>query len=157
MGAGRPDRADQVIRTGLRWNLWMSGWLTLLLWAFPTTFLHWFTHDPEALRVGVPYLRILTLCLVVNGMEIVVSESIIGSGHTRAISWIFSSFSLLRIPLALWSPAWGMGVLGIAWIITDLLVGADHRGAGRPRHMEVRTPSRAATRQGRKGSPPPSA
>jgi putative MATE family efflux protein len=118
LGAGRPDRADQVIRTGLIWNLWVSGTLTLLLWAFPSTFLHLFTHDPEALRIGVPYLRILTLCLVVNGMEIVASEAILGSGHTRAIAWIFTSFSLLRIPLALWSPAWGMGPLGIAWIIT---------------------------------------
>ena len=118
LGAGRPDRADQVLRTGLSWNLWISGTLTLLLWAFPATFLGLFTRDPEALRIGVPYLRILTLCLVVNGMEIVVSESILGSGHTRAISWIFTSFSLLRIPLALWSPAWGIGALGIAWIIT---------------------------------------
>src|SRR5262249_54286159 len=96
---------------------WISGALTLLLWAFPATFLGLFTRDPEALRMGVPYLRILTLCLVINGMEIVVSESVLGSGHTRAISWIFGSFSLLRIPLALWSPAWGIGVLGIAWII----------------------------------------
>ena len=118
LGAGRPDRADQVIRTGLRWNLWISGSLTVLLTIFPTTFLHLFTHDAEALRLGVPYLRIINLCLIVNGMEIVVAESILGSGHTRTISWIFGAFSLLRIPLALWSPAWGLGVLGIAWIIT---------------------------------------
>jgi Na+-driven multidrug efflux pump len=118
LGAGRPDRADQVIRTGLRWNLWISGSLTVLLTIFPTTFLHLFTHDAEALRLGVPYLRIINLCLIVNGMEIVVAESILGSGHTRTISLIFGAFSLLRIPLALWSPAWGLGVLGIAWIIT---------------------------------------
>jgi len=122
LGAGRPDRADQVIRTGLSWNLWISATATVLLWAFPSAFLNLFTRDAEALRIGVPYLRILTLCLVVNGMEIVISESILGSGHTRAISWIFTSFSLLRIPLALWSPAWGMGVLGIAWIITGTCV-----------------------------------
>ena len=158
LGAGRPDRAALVIRTGLRWNLWISGTLSLLLWAFPSTFLGLFTRDPDALRMGVPYLRILTLCLVVNGMEIVVSEAILGSGHTRAISWIFTSFSLLRIPLALWSPAWGIGVLGIAWIITGTCLvrgliivawaarGTWKRGLGR----ELRVGEAAA-------GPPPSA
>jgi putative MATE family efflux protein len=118
LGAGRPDRAEQVIRTGLRWNFWISAAVTVLLLAFPGTLLTMFTQDPEVHRVGVPYLRILSLCLIPNGMEIVAAEAILGSGHTRTISWIFTGFSLLRIPLALWSPAWGMGVNGIAWIIT---------------------------------------
>jgi Na+-driven multidrug efflux pump len=52
-------------------------------------------------------------------MEIVTTESVMGSGHTRALSWIFSTFSLIRIPLAFWVPDWtGSGVLGIAWVIT---------------------------------------
>jgi putative MATE family efflux protein len=122
LGAGRPDRADLVIRTGLGWNLWIAGTLSVLLATFPQVFLQLFTRDPDAIRLGVPYLRILCLCLVVNGMEIVASEAVLGSGHTRVISWIFTSFSLLRIPLALWSPAWGIGVLGIAWIITGTCV-----------------------------------
>jgi len=159
LGAGQPERADQVIRTGLRWNLWVSGSLTLLLLAFPTTFLHLFTHDPEAIRIGIPYLRILTLCLVVNGMEIVVSESILGSGHTRVISWIFSTFSLLRIPLALWSPAWGIGVLGIAWIITGtclvrgtIMVAWGARGTWKSGLHQELQPAEATV-----ASPPPSA
>jgi Na+-driven multidrug efflux pump len=159
LGAGKPERADQVIRTGLKWNLWISGSLTLLLWAFPATFLHLFTGDPEALRIGIPYLRILTLCLIVNGMEIVVSESILGSGHTRAIAWIFSTFSLLRIPLALWSPAWGIGVLGIAWIITGtclvrgiIMVAWGARGTWKTGLQGELQRGEAAT-----ASPPPSA
>ena len=91
----------QVIRTGIGWNLWIAGTLTVLLAAFPQVFLHLFTRDAEAVRLGVPYLRVLSLCLVVNGMEIVASEAVLGSGHTRVVSWIFTSFSLLRIPLAL--------------------------------------------------------
>lgn len=117
LGAGRPEQAVQVIRTGLLWNLWISGTITLVLLVFPEAFLNLFTRDPEVHRLGVPYLRVLSLCLIINGMEIVSSESVLGSGHTRAISWIFTSFSLLRIPLALWSPAWGIGVMGIAWVI----------------------------------------
>jgi Na+-driven multidrug efflux pump len=52
-------------------------------------------------------------------MEIVTAESIMGSGHTRALSWLFGAFSVLRIPLAFLVPDWtGLGVLGIAWVIT---------------------------------------
>jgi putative MATE family efflux protein len=119
LGAGRPDRAARVIRTGLTWNLWIAGALSAVLIAWPQLFLSLFSRDPEVLRLGVPYVRILTLCLIVNGMEIVTAESIMGSGHTRALSWIFGTFSLLRIPLGFKVPDWtGLGVLGIAWVIT---------------------------------------
>lgn len=122
LGAGRPDRAQEVVSTGVRWNHWLAGSATLLLFLWPNALLSLFTADPEVHRIGVPYIRILCLCLVVNGMEIVTAESVLGSGHTRVISWLFSSFSLLRIALALWSPAWGLGVLGIAWIITGTCI-----------------------------------
>ncbi len=119
LGAGLPDRAARVIRTGLLWNIWVSGALTVVLMAVPRIFLAMFSSDPEVLRLGVPYLRVLSLCIVVNGMEIVTAEAIMGSGHTRAVSWIFSSFSLLRIPLAFLVPDWtGTGVVGIAWVIS---------------------------------------
>ena len=42
-----------------------------------------------------------------------------GSGHTAVISWIFTTFSLVRIPLALTVPRWtGLGVISIALIIS---------------------------------------
>ena len=122
LGAGHPDRAEQVIRTGIKWNLWISGTITVALLLFPTTFLTLFTRDPEVHRIGVDYLRVLSLCLVINGMEIVTAESVLGSGHTRTVSWFFMSFSLLRIPLTFASPAWGIGVMGIAWVITGTCI-----------------------------------
>ena len=119
LGAGHPERAEQVIRTGLRWSTWISGTLTVLFFAMPELFLSMFTPDPEVRRLGAPYMRVMSLCIVVNGMEIVTAESILGSGHTKTLSWIFTSFSLLRIPLAFWAPhVNGLGVLGIAWVIT---------------------------------------
>lgn len=119
LGARQPERAARVIRTGIYWNLWISGTLSALLIAWPQVFLALFSRDAEVLRTGVSYIRILTLCLVVNGMEIVTVEAVLGSGHTRVLSWIFSTFSLLRIPLAFWVPdVTGLGVLGIAWVIT---------------------------------------
>jgi putative MATE family efflux protein len=119
LGAGRPERAVETIKTGVRWIAAISLVLTVVLVAFPHAFIGMFTADPEVHRVGAPYLRVLSTCLVFVGVEIVASEAILGSGHTTAISWIFSIVSLLRIPLAFWIPEWtGSGVLGIAWLIT---------------------------------------
>lgn len=123
LGARRPDRAVAVIRTGLGWAVGISALLTVAYLALPEVFLRMFTTDSEALRLGVPYLRVLALCIVFNAAEIVVAENIMGSGHTKQISWIFGTFSALRVPLAFLVPAWtGSGVLGIAWVITGTTI-----------------------------------
>lgn len=119
LGAGRADRAVAVVRTGNLWNLALTLTLSVVLWTMPGTFIGLFSRDPEVMRLGVPYLRVIVFCLVFNGAEIVTTECIIGSGHTRTLSTIFTTFSLARIPLAFLVPAWtGTGVLGVAWVIT---------------------------------------
>jgi putative MATE family efflux protein len=118
LGAGHPERARLVIRTGVRWVVAISLALTAALLIWPGAFIGLFTADAETHRVGVPYLRVLAPCLVFVGVEIVTAESILGSGHTRAISWIFTIVSLLRIPLAFWVPDWTRsGLVGIGWLI----------------------------------------
>ncbi len=124
LGAGRPERAAEAIRVGVRWMVVISLVLTAVLMAFPHAFIGMFTADADVHRVGAPYLRVLSTCLVFVGIEVVMSEAILGSGHTAAISWIFSSVSLIRIPLAFWVPDWtGLGLMGIAWLITVTCVG----------------------------------
>ena len=119
LGARRPERAVEVIRTGLIWNTWISATIATILMLWPGFFLTLFTRDPGVHAVGVPYLRVLALCLVLNGWEIVTAECVLGSGHTLAMSVIFTSFSLVRIPLAFWVPdLFHNGALGIAWVIT---------------------------------------
>jgi putative MATE family efflux protein len=119
LGAGRPDRAALVIRTGVRWVVVVGVALTLVLLAFPGMFITLFTRDASVYEIGVPYLRVLALCFVFTGVEIVTAEAVIGSGHTAALSWIFCVVSIVRIPLAFLVPDWtGTGALGIAWVIT---------------------------------------
>ena len=119
LGAGRPDRAGEALRVGRTWGVVIAALISVALLGFPQVFLRLFTGDPEVLRLGVPYLRVLALCLIPNAMEIVTVESILGSGHTRVMSGIFTAFSVLRIPLAFLVPRWGgLGVLGIAWVIS---------------------------------------
>ena len=119
LGAGRPERAEQAIRIGLKWATGVAGVMSILLAAIPEMFLKLFSSDPEVVRLGVPYMRVMALALIPNAMEIVTAESIIGSGHTRTMSIIFNVFSVARIPLAFLVPQWtGTGVVGIAWVIT---------------------------------------
>jgi putative MATE family efflux protein len=119
LGAGRPDRAVEVWRTGMWWSSLFALGLTVVYLLIPSVLLGFFTRDPEVLRVGVPYVRVLSICFVAAGLEIVTGESLLGSGHTRPISAIYSVFSLIRIPLAFWFPDWtGTGAVGVAWLIT---------------------------------------
>lgn len=119
LGAGREQRALDVLHTAQRWALVLSSVLTFVLLVFPGALLTLFTRDPALLALGVPYLRVLSLAVVATGVEIATAESIMGSGHTREISVIYTVFSLARIPLAFVVPHWGgAGVMGIAWLIT---------------------------------------
>ena len=119
LGAGRADRAVSVLRTAILWSGAIAVVLTLFYLIFPAPLLALFTRDPEVIRLGVPYMRVVALCVLATSVEITTAESLIGSGHTREMSIIYSTFSLIRIPLAFWVPDWtGTGVVGIAWLIT---------------------------------------
>ncbi len=119
LGAGKPDRAAEVLRTGQLWITGLAGLIALMYLAVPEAFLRLFTQDPEAIRLGVPYMRVLALGAFASGPEIVTAETLMGSGHTRAISTIYNVFSVARVPLAFLVPMWtGTGVMGIAWLIT---------------------------------------
>ena len=119
LGAGLPERAVRTIRTGLTWSIWISLALTATIASWPHVFVGLFTRDAEALRIGVPYLRILAICLPATAIEMVTAEAIMGSGHTRVLSLIYNAVSLIRIPLAFWIPELlHDGAVGIAWVIT---------------------------------------
>lgn len=119
LGARRPDRAIATLRTGTIWALVVSVALTVVVGVFADAMLGLFTRDPEVHRVGVPYLRVLVLCFVATGIEVVTAESVMGSGHTRTMSAIYTTISLIRIPLAFVVPrVTHSGVVGIAWVIT---------------------------------------
>lgn len=119
LGAGDEARAALVLRTAQRWSLAISGAMTLVMLLLPGTLLSFFTGDADLLAIGVPYLRVLALAVVSTGVEIVTAEVVVGSGHTREISLIYTVVSLLRIPLAFMVTGWwDAGVMGIAWLIT---------------------------------------
>ncbi len=119
LGAGDTARAEAVLRTGQRWALGVSLALMVVFLGAPGMLLSVFTSDPEVARLGIPYLRVLAFTLPFTAMEITTAETVMGSGHTSVLSWIYTLVSLARIPLAFLVPAWtGSGVIGIVWLIT---------------------------------------
>lgn len=119
LGAGRLDRAEEVLRTGQRWALVFAAVLTVVFLTVPQLALRLFSQDPEVLRLGVPYLRVLALANFATALEVITAETLLGSGHTRVMSVLFTITSLARIPLAFWVvERFEPGVLGIAWLIT---------------------------------------
>lgn len=162
LGAGRSERAVETIRTANAWGLWVSLGLMAFLLAFPELPLRLFTRDEQVVRTGVPYLRLIALGMPFTSLELVTAESVLGSGHTQVISWIFTGVSLARIPLAFLAPrVIAGGVVAIAWLIlfttvvrTGLIVGWAARGTWRVglRH-ELHVESLPAPVA---GNPPPS-
>lgn len=119
LGAGRIDRAEAVLRTGQRWAIGFASVLTVVFLAAPQFALGLFSQDPEVIRLGVPYLRVLAIANLATAIEVVTAETLLGSGHTRVMSVLFTITSLVRIPLAFWAvQRFEPGVLGIAWVIT---------------------------------------
>jgi putative MATE family efflux protein len=119
LGAGRPERAVEAMRTAQRWGAAFSLVLTAVFLLAPRALLSWFSGDPAVAEVGVPYLRVLAFALPATAIEICTAESVMGSGHTQVLSWIYGVVSVARIPLAFIVPAWGhSGAVGIAWLIT---------------------------------------
>jgi putative MATE family efflux protein len=118
LGAGRRERAVRVMRTCILWGTLAGAAMTALCLLAPQWLVGLFTRDAAALDLGVRYLRILALCFIPTGYEFVAYETVMGSGHTRVVSTIFTVVSLARIPLALLvAGAWGFGVIGIVWMI----------------------------------------
>jgi putative MATE family efflux protein len=119
LGAGRPERAAEVVRTAQRWAMALSFVLLVVFLAWPRQLLSWFSPDPAVWEIGVPYLRVLALTLPFTALEIATAEAVMGSGHTAVLSWIYTTVSLARIPLAFLVPRWThSGALGIVWLIT---------------------------------------
>lgn len=119
LGAGRPERAREVMRTAQRWGAAFALVVTALFAFVPEWFLGLFSRDPQVLALGVPYMRVLALTPLATALEITTAECVMGSGHTLAVSWIYSLVSLARIPLAFLVPVWtGGGLQSIVWLIT---------------------------------------
>ncbi len=119
LGAGRVDRVERLARRAAHLGT-AAGFVFLAVYLLvPRPLVRLFTRDPEAVREGVEFLRIVALCQVFQAWELVLEGGFAGSGHTLPPMLISVPISLVRVPAAwLLSGPLGMGPSGIWWTIS---------------------------------------
>ncbi|WP_300618791.1 MATE family efflux transporter [Dokdonella sp.] len=117
LGAGHADRAEA--------SVWRIGWynmaylvgVSVLFFAFPQPLVAFFSGDPEVVKVGAEWLRILSYSFFVYGWWMVTVQAFNGAGDTitpTKINAVF--FWLIQIPLCYaLAIHFGWKELGVFW------------------------------------------
>ncbi len=118
-GAKQYRRVIEGYRTAMRVSFLLGLFNTLLLFFGAKWLFMIFIREPEAVTLGVDYLRILGLSQLFMCVEITSSGAFNGIGRTEPAAIISIVFNLLRIPMALYfSQSTLLGLNGIWWSIT---------------------------------------
>jgi putative MATE family efflux protein len=96
IGAGQIARAKQIAWISSLVGLALTGTIGLVVALFPMLWLQLFSHDPDVLRQGATYLRIVAPAYGALGFGFVIAFAAQGAGH---VLWPFVA-SVVRILLA---------------------------------------------------------
>lgn len=119
VGAGKNERVlrGYLVTLGIVGSFGLLA--TVLLLFFPAPVFSIFITEPEALALGIDYLRILGISQVFMSLEITTSGIFNGLGRSTPPAFVGILFNALRIPaayfLALHTP---LGLNGIWWAIS---------------------------------------
>jgi putative MATE family efflux protein len=86
VGAGQVARAKRIAWTGSLVGLTVTGTIGVLVALFPMLWLKLFSHDPDVLREGATYLRIVAPAYSALGFGFVIAFAAQGAGH---VFWPF--------------------------------------------------------------------
>lgn len=101
LGAGQPDRAESSVWKIGFYNMYFMVAVAVLYYFGNEWLVGLFTNDPNDLKVGSTWLRILSYSYFVYGWWMVSVQAFNGSGDTRTPTWInIVFFWLIQIPLA---------------------------------------------------------
>lgn len=118
-GARKFSRVAAGYRTAIRVAFGIGAFNTILLFFGAKWLFMIFIREPDAVALGVDYLRILGLSQLFMCIEITCSGAFNGIGKTEPAAITSIAFNLLRIPLALYfSQMTFLGLNGIWWSIT---------------------------------------
>lgn len=117
LGAGRVDRAQRAgwISVGFCSLFGVIACVVELLW--PRNFAAIFSHDPQVIAEGAKYLRIAAFSQLGVCAEIVLEGALGGAGYTMLPMLTSTSFTAMRIPIAIWAAA-RFGSAGLWWTIS---------------------------------------
>lgn len=144
LGAGRPDLARRYSSRVALVALLLQAGVLPLLFIFAPAIVRAFNADPEVVRVGTGYLRILTPMLLVGGLSIGWAGAQRGAGATTLpmVAALVANW-LVKIPLAALLARWaGLGTTGV-WlgigisVVVEAVILAAGYYSGRWQHRKV--------------------
>jgi len=117
LGAGRPELAERVARTGLAFAVGTMLVMGILLFVFAPQFVALFVDDPDVVRTGTRLLRIFAIAFPFMGLHASLGGALRGAGDVRYVLGVLTFTAwFVRIPTALLlSVVAGFGAPG-AWV-----------------------------------------
>ncbi len=100
LGAGRPDEAKISAFEANRLAVVLMSSMGLLFFFFPYALLRMFTSDPEVIRYGILYMKIVAFAQVPLAVSMVLTGSLRGAGDTGFIMFAtIAGMWLIRLPV----------------------------------------------------------
>ena len=107
LGARKFERARHGHREALRLAVLVMGIMALLFICIPAPMLRLFTHDPEVIRHGTVFLRLVALAQVPLALAFVYAGSLRGTGDTHYVFLVtLGTMWGIRVFLAWVAQAW---------------------------------------------------
>ena len=125
LGANHRDRAHIATWEANRFAVLLMTGMGVIFFFFPYTLLRIFTSDPEVIRLGTLFLKIVAVLQIPLAITMVLSGSLKGAGDTRYLLFttLVGSWGI-RVPLAYlfsqvldWSLLFVWGVMIVDWIV----------------------------------------
>ncbi len=120
LGAQQPDRAEKSVWITSKYCAIFMGAVSIIYLLFATTFLSWFSDNPNVVSNGALCLRVMSAGYIAYAYGMVVIQSFNGSGDTFTPTLInFICFWLFQLPFA-YTMAIHLdyGPQGVFWSIT---------------------------------------
>ena len=115
IGAGRPDRLDEVVRTAQALNLVLTGSLVALVLVSAGPLIALFLTDPAVIALGRRLLYIVAWASLMFGAGTIFSGVMRASGTVLMPMVIaIGCILLVELPVAIWLSRW-IGLEGIWW------------------------------------------
>lgn len=101
LGAKKPERAEKSVWKTGKYAAYFMGFVSIIYLVFASTFLSWFSENPEVVKNGALCLQIIAAGYIFYAYGMVIIQSFNGSGDTKTPTYInFVCFWLFQLPFA---------------------------------------------------------
>jgi len=105
------ERVKETVNSGIRTYAWITGAAFIIFFFFAELIMRGLTQDPEVIKYGVVFIRIITPVFVPMGMVLIIHAAFNGAGSTHIPTIInFFAFVMVQLTLAYTLP--GLTPLG---------------------------------------------